>query len=1058
MASLLLLLASTAPLGQLNKLPHDGWPSSDTALDCAMRQLGYEYAAGLQVLTAMELADVAAALQLDASCPPNGTHAARGTPRPSARSTATPPTFATTYYVDATDGSDSNAGTEDDKAFKSVAKAVSMVTVASARPVGIMLRGGMTHRLSATIELGPEHSGTTFLSHPFEGAILSGSPGDLSDLTWKPASEVDEHFAARADGGAGIIAATVPAGSAFIEMFANGNREIRARWPNGNQNRGAVYPEGFEQGSYVGSDKGQHGAGHIVGDKGAKACRHDGGDSPFQCNSWLAGGPGNRYDPPVMFNDPDDLAYEKPVGFSFNKAPAQSSWTNVGRAIMTNVVCASAGEMSRTKAIKNLRLARRKALHKSKPFPKHHASKLARLEREQEEHAQAKAVASQEQNRTRTLAASDPTGVFPQWGGWISQLATRDGGSDVSFVKDMTKKGMWQDQAQTAVDGDIGAFFVENIKEELDVVGEWYLDTDSSTLYYMPNSTVKVMAGNVTLEAPMGGLITLVHMQGSKDNPVRGIIFEGITFKHAEPTQMRQYYIPSCGDWSIFKGGAVMIEGGAEDIVFNDNIFENLGGNALFVYGYMSGSKITQNEFKWIGDSAIALLGRATLHDATGGFMPQNNEISGNHAHETGLFDFQSSFYFESIAGHNIVKNNIAYNGPRAAVNFNDGGPGGSTVEGNLLFGHGRESSDHGPINSWDRCPFQTLTGSTPGKATSVPAERLITRNFVMNGGILYDCITHDDGASYYLDLENVLLYGGSQNNNAYHNDFLSNLLIQPHVNSNFPAPGYTALNYDADCEGTSSVHGNTVVMKGHTCNSIYGAGLQLTLDNDGGEIPHNSSNNHMFNDAGKWDVYLECQPSGEIGCYRESGGGKCTSYTLSSWQNKGLDASSTVDTTDAMGTPAIISAARAILSKNYPTTRAASAADAVPRIFKAGRSAVMKLAEAKAKVAAGGAACTGGVSVGECATWQMLWTYSNGPFWKECSDASALTNPCGCSMVTCSGGAITSMDLSGGKGIQGTIGFLLGDTLPSLTTLIVGEALTIKCTKSGTKWACLDQ
>ena len=158
------------------------------------------------------------------------------------------------------------------------------------------------------------------------------------------------------------------------------------------------------------------------------------------------------------------------------------------------------------------------------------------------------------------------------------------------------------------------------------------------------------------------------------------------------------------------------------------------------------------------------------------------------------------------------------YNGPRAAINFNDGGVGGTVTRGNLIFGHGRESSDHGPINSWDRCPFKSLRGQFGPAASSkqqfVPAHRLITRNFVMNGGVLFDCITHDDGASHYIDTNNVLLYGGNQNNNAYYNAFDQNLLIQGHVNSNFPMPGYDTLNADSDTTGNSAI-GNTIVQYG---------------------------------------------------------------------------------------------------------------------------------------------------------------------------------------------------------------------------------------------------
>jgi hypothetical protein len=50
--------------------------------------------------------------------------------------------------------------------------------------------------------------------------------------------------------------------------------------------------------------------------------------------------------------------------------------------------------------------------------------------------------------------------------------------------------------------------------------------------------------------------------------------------------------------------------------------------------------------------------------------------VAGNLAYETGLYDFESSFFFEAVAGHNRVLNNIAFNGPRAAINFDDGAVG----------------------------------------------------------------------------------------------------------------------------------------------------------------------------------------------------------------------------------------------------------------------------------------------------------------------------------------------------------------------------------------------
>jgi hypothetical protein len=50
---------------------------------------------------------------------------------------------------------------------------------------------------------------------------------------------------------------------------------------------------------------------------------------------------------------------------------------------------------------------------------------------------------------------------------------------------------------------------------------------------------------------------------------------------------------------------------------------------------------------------------------------------------------------------------------------FNDGFAGGANVEGNLVFNSCRESSDHGPMNSWDRDPY-LFTDPISGAVTTI--------------------------------------------------------------------------------------------------------------------------------------------------------------------------------------------------------------------------------------------------------------------------------------------------------------------------------------------------
>ena len=72
------------------------------------------------------------------------------------------------------------------------------------------------------------------------------------------------------------------------------------------------------------------------------------------------------------------------------------------------------------------------------------------------------------------------------------------------------------------------------------------------------------------------------------------------------------------------------------------------------------------------------------------------------------LKPLKSSAFFQAITALTTIEGNIFFNGPRAGINFNDGFGGGNVIRNNLLFNFCRETSDHGPFNSWDRQPYLT--------------------------------------------------------------------------------------------------------------------------------------------------------------------------------------------------------------------------------------------------------------------------------------------------------------------------------------------------------------
>lgn len=163
--------------------------------------------------------------------------------------------------------------------------------------------------------------------------------------------------------------------------------------------------------------------------------------------------------------------------------------------------------------------------------------------------------------------------------------------------------------------------------------------------------------------------------------------------------------------------------------------------------------------------------------------------MEGNFIHEIGHQQKQSSFYFQAETAQAIIRNNVCFNIPRAAINFNDGMGGGAELTQNLLFNTCRESSDHGAFNSWDRLPY--LTTIRNGTASTIPAmnnvhHNFIVANFAADGG----CLDNDDGSSYYAIHHNFCVYGGHKS------DFDGNSKV-----SSFNIHAYPSV-YGAKCAG----------------------------------------------------------------------------------------------------------------------------------------------------------------------------------------------------------------------------------------------------------------
>jgi len=146
------------------------------------------------------------------------------------------------------------------------------------------------------------------------------------------------------------------------------------------------------------------------------------------------------------------------------------------------------------------------------------------------------------------------------------------------------------------------------------------------------------------------------------------------------------------------------------------------------------------------------------------------------------------------------LESNVFFNGPHAAVSFNDGFGGGEEVVGNLMFNFDRQTCCHGVINVWERMPFigdatngglvRNFTkakynttdempslellraGFTPGFDTMLTTEplhhigtvispfRRIHRNFLLANYNAVSSVLLDDAGSRMLVYDNYMVYG----------------------------------------------------------------------------------------------------------------------------------------------------------------------------------------------------------------------------------------------------------------------------------------------------------
>lgn len=406
----------------------------------------------------------------------------------------------------------------------------------------------------------------------------------------------------------------------------------------------------------------------------------------------------------------------------------------------------------------------------------------------------------------RAAKWNDPTGGFIHalhgngWGGMHYVITGKGADNQVIYA------GGWQNNRPTEMHTTLR--FVENVFEELDSVGEWFLDSKKSLLYYCPAPGIDL--AKATIETVQ--LKHLLEFRGTEQAPVRFVSFKGLTFSHAARTFMDTREPILRTDWAIYRGGALFLNA-TEDCTIEDCAIDQVGGNAVFVNNYNRRVAVRGCHISRVGGSGVAFIGdTGAVYNAVGwkggnqldqidltpgpktANYPGECLVEDCLIHNIGQVEKQTAGVTVDMAQSITIRHCSIYDMPRAGINIGDGCWGGHLIEFCDVFDTVKETGDHGSFNSWGRDRFWWLGGLDLNDDKSWEANKYLVTLDACKTTVIrnsrWRCdhgwdIDLDDGSSNYHIINNLLLHGGLKNREGFFRVVENNILnngFHPHV------------------------------------------------------------------------------------------------------------------------------------------------------------------------------------------------------------------------------------------------------------------------------------